>query len=124
GRSEADEARNRSFGAGVVDDPYPVYHELLAQCPVHRGGMGEPFGVPTAFDAFADRGVTTVYGYREAVDVLRDDARFSNRWYDASLNLMIGPNMLGMDEPEHKRQRLLLQRVLQARDAVVAHRHR
>jgi cytochrome P450 len=116
GRSEADEARNRSFGAGVIDDPYPVYHELLAQCPVHHGGMGEPFGVPTAFDAFADRGLTTVYGYREVVEVLRDDARFSNRWYDASLNLMIGPNMLGMDEPEHKRQRLLLQRAFSKRE--------
>jgi cytochrome P450 len=116
GRSEADEARNRSFGAGVIDDPYPVYQELLAQCPVHHGGVGEPFGVPTAFDAFADRGLHTVYGYREAVDVLRQDARFSNRWYDASLNLMIGPNMLGMDEPEHKRQRLLLQRAFSKRE--------
>jgi cytochrome P450 len=116
GRSEADEARNRSFGAGIVDDPYPVYRELLAQCPVHRGGVGEPFGVPTAFDAFADRGLTTVYGYREVVDVLRNDALFSNRWYDASLNLMIGPNMLGMDEPEHKRHRLLLQRSFSKRE--------
>ena len=83
GRSEADEARNRSFGAGVIDDPYPVYRELLAQCPVHHGGVGEAFGVPTAFDAFADRGLTTVYGYREVIDVLRDDRTFSNSWYDA-----------------------------------------
>jgi cytochrome P450 len=116
GRSEADEARNRSFGAGVIDDPYPAYRELLAECPVHRGGMGEPFGVPTAFDAYSDRGLHTVYGYREAVDVLRNDTRFSNRWYDVSLNLMIGPNMLGMDEPEHKRQRLLLQRAFSKRE--------
>jgi cytochrome P450 len=116
GRSEADEARNRSFGAGVVDDPYPTYRELLAACPVHRGGVGEPFGVPTAFDAYADRGLTTVYGYREVVEVLRNDARFANRWYDASLNLMLGPNMLGMDEPEHKRHRLLLQRAFSKRE--------
>lgn len=116
GRSEADEARNRSFGAGIVDDPYPTYHQLLAERPVHRGGVGDPFGVSTAFDVFADRGPVTVYGYREAVDVLRNDARFTNQWYDASLNLMLGPNMLGMDEPEHKRQRLLLQRSFSKRE--------
>lgn len=116
GRSEADEARNRSFGAGIVDDPYPVYRDLLAQCPVHRGGVGDPFGLPTSFDAFAERGLTTVYGYREAVDVLRNDARFTNQWYDRSLNLMIGPNMLGMDEPQHKRHRLLLQKSFSKRE--------
>lgn len=108
GRSEADEARNRSFGAGVVDDPYPTYQRLLSECPVHTGGVGDPFGV-SVIDAFADVDSVTVYGYRAAVEVLRDDSRFSNSWYDRSLNLMIGPNMLGMDEPQHKRQRLLLQ---------------
>ena len=116
GRSEADEARNRSFGAGLVDDPYPTYHSLLAQCPVHRGGVGTPFDLPSTFDAYAERGLTTVYGYREAVEVLRNDAVFTNAWYDASLNLMLGPNMLGMDEPEHKRQRLLLQRSFSKRE--------
>jgi cytochrome P450 len=116
GRSEADEARNRSFGAGVVDDPYPTYRAMLAECPVHRGGVGAPFGLPTTFDAFAERGLVTVYGYREVVEVLRQDARFSNDWYDVSLNLMLGPNMLGMDDPEHKRQRLLLQRSFSKRE--------
>jgi cytochrome P450 len=116
GRSEADEARNRSFGAGVIDDPYPTYRRLLAECPVHRGGIGDPFGVPAVTDTFSERQAFTAYSYSAAAEVLRDDARFSNRWYDPSLNAMIGPNMLGMDEPEHKRQRLLLQRSFSKRE--------
>jgi cytochrome P450 len=116
GRSEADEARNRSFGAGLVADPYPTYHRLLAQCPVHAGGVGEQFGIPIV-DPFGDNpNLVTAYSYRTVVEVLRNDAVFSNRWYDRSLNLMIGPNMLGMDEPEHKRQRLLIQSAFSKRE--------
>ncbi len=99
GRSEVDAARNRSFGAGLVDDPYPIYHQLLEQCPVHSGGIAEHFGIPV-IDAFADSAQSfTAFGYRSVVDALRDDRTFSNQWYDRSLNLMIGPNMLGMMRP-------------------------
>jgi cytochrome P450 len=116
GRSEVDAARNRSFGAGLVDDPYPIYHQLLEQCPVHTGGIAEHFGIPV-IDAFADSAQSfTAFGYRSVVDVLRDDRTFSNQWYDRSLNLMIGPNMLGMDAPAHKRQRLLLQSAFSKRE--------
>ena len=30
-------ARDASAGIGIVDDPYPRYHELQAQCPMHGG---------------------------------------------------------------------------------------
>ena len=33
GDSDAEIARNRNCGAGVVDDPYPTLHALRAQCP-------------------------------------------------------------------------------------------
>ena len=115
GRSDADDARNRSFGAGLVDDPYPTYHRLLAECPVHRGGIGEHFGVPV-IGAFAAENTFTAYSYRSVVDVLRNDAVFSNQWYAPTLTSMIGPNMLGMDSPAHKRQRLLLQGAFSKRE--------
>ena len=53
GRSEVDEARNRSFGAGLVDDPYPVYHRLLRECPVQHGGVSQHFGVANATEGRA-----------------------------------------------------------------------
>ena len=101
GRSDVDAARNRSFGAGLVDDPYPTYHRLLEQCPVLAGGISEHFGIPV-IDAFAASPQSfTALGYRSVVDVLRDDRTYSNEWYAPSLNMMIGPNMLGMDAPAH-----------------------
>ncbi len=116
GRSEVDAARNRSFGAGLVGDPYPIYHRLLEQCPVLAGGIGDHFDVPV-IDAFADSPQAfTALGYRAVVDVLRDERTYSNQWYAPSLNMMIGPNMLGMDAPAHKRQRLLLQSAFSKRE--------
>jgi cytochrome P450 len=116
GRSEADEARNRSFGAGLVDDPYPTYHRLLTECPVHHGGVGQHFGIDVV-DAYAAGAESyTAFGYAACVDVLRNDRAYSNEWYAPSLNTMIGPNMLGMDEPAHKRQRLLLQGAFSKRE--------
>jgi len=115
GRSDADEARNRSFGAGLVDDPYPVYHDLLERCPVHAGGISQLFGVPAIADsATVDQFVA--HSYRECVQVLKSDATFTNQWYAPTLNAMIGPNMLGMDEPQHKRFRLLVQRAFSKRE--------
>jgi len=115
GRSEVDEARNRTFGAGLVDDPYPTYHRLLRECPVHAGGVAQHFGVTSAIEATGDS-LFTVNSYRECVDILKADTAFTNQWYEPSLNVMIGPNMLGMDEPEHKRFRLLVQRAFSKRE--------
>jgi cytochrome P450 len=115
GRSEVDEARNRSFGAGLVDDPYPTYHRLLRECPVHQGGVSQHFGIPTANEGGGE-GLYTVNSYRECVDILKSDTAFTNEWYEGSLNAMIGPNMLGMDEPQHKRFRLLVQRAFSKRE--------
>jgi cytochrome P450 len=115
GRSEVDEARNRSFGAGLVDDPYPTYHRLLRECPVHAGGIAQHFGVTNAIEATGDS-LFTVHSFRECVDILKSDTSFTNQWYEPSLNVMIGPNMLGMDEPQHKRFRLLVQRAFSKRE--------
>ena len=46
GVNEADRVRNRAMGAGLIDDPYPRYHELRATGPVHRGTIPEHLGIP------------------------------------------------------------------------------
>ena len=41
--AKTNEARDRAMGIGVVDDPYPRYHELREQCPVHHGTLTGAF---------------------------------------------------------------------------------
>ena len=69
GRSEVDEARNRSFGAGLVDDPYPDLPAAVARVPRAHGGVSQHFGVTNAIEATGDR-LYTVNSFRECVDML------------------------------------------------------
>jgi cytochrome P450 len=112
GATEADAARNRAMGAGVVDDPYPVFHELLEQCPVERGSLNRHFPNPLrrTFDGVVEDRTITVHGYEPALEALRQASVLSSEgFYGPAINLAIGKSILGMDEPEHRRMRLLLQ---------------
>ena len=103
----------------LVEDPYPYFDELRAECPVLR---------------LPHLGVVAVTGYDEAWDVYRDTESFS------SCNSVIGPyasfpvplegddistvvaqhrhelpmheHMVTMDPPDHTRERALLMRLL------------
>jgi cytochrome P450 len=105
--------------ASLVEDPYPYFDELRAQCPV----------LP-----LPHLGVVAVTGYDEAHDVYRDPDTFS------SCNSVVGPfalfpvplegdditeivaqyrdqlpmheHMVTMDPPEHTRERALTMRLL------------
>lgn len=112
GATEADAARNRAMGAGVVDDPYPVFHELLQQCPVERGSLLQHFPNPASrqFEGIVEDRTITAHSYEAGVEVLRQaEALSSERFYGPALNAAIGKSVIGMDEPEHRRMRLLLQ---------------
>jgi cytochrome P450 len=103
----------------LLEDPYPYFDHLRAQCPV----------LPTAH-----HGVVAVSGYEEATDVYREIDTFS------SCNSVIGPfaafpvplegddigsiideyrdqlpmheHMVTMDPPDHTRERALLMRLI------------
>jgi cytochrome P450 len=103
----------------LVEDPYPYFEELRAQCPVL---------------ALPHLGVVAVTGYDESNDVYRDTEAFS------SCNSVIGPfatfpvplegddvtdivaryrdqmpmyeHMVTMDPPDHTRERALLMRLI------------
>jgi cytochrome P450 len=107
------------FDESLIEDPYPYFEELRAQCPVL---------------ALPHLGVVAVTGYDEANDVYRDTDSFS------SCNSVIGPfatfpvplegddiseilethrdqipmyeHMVTMDPPEHSRERALLMRLI------------
>jgi cytochrome P450 len=112
GATEADAARNRAMGAGLVDDPYPVFHELLAKCPVEHGSLSLHFPNPMSrrFEGVVEDRTITVHAYEPGLEALRQAAVLSSEgFYGPALNVAIGKSVIGMDEPEHRRLRLLLQ---------------
>jgi cytochrome P450 len=112
GATEADAARNLAMGAGLVDDPYPLFHELIARCPVEYGSLLQHFPNPASrqFEGVVADRTITAHAYEAGVDALRQsEALSSEKFYGPALNAAIGQSVIGMDEPEHRRMRLLLQ---------------
>lgn len=113
GATDADEARNRLFGIGLVDDVYPTYAELRRDGGVHPGSIESHFPVP---DLYADEAQCSVYTRDAGIDVLRRPEDFSSGSYGRNLDLFIGPSVIGMDEPGHRRMRNLLQGAFSKRE--------
>ena len=107
GVSAADEARNRAFGAGLVDDPYPHFHELRGTCPVRAGSIASQFPAMAARQGLVPRGSSSFSTY--SFDVLRRHDVFSSKGFYEGLESSIGPTIISMDEPEHRRMRSLVQ---------------
>jgi cytochrome P450 len=103
-------SKDRFFGVGVVDDPYPRWAELQSQCPVHHGSVSGQFGMTGPDNLlFPDETYWSAYTYDAVDDVLRRSEAFSSSWYHNSLGEVIGRTILEMDPPEHHRFRMLLQ---------------
>jgi cytochrome P450 len=103
-------ARDAQAGIGIVADPYPRYHELRSQCPVHEGTLTEKFGFAGLDGALMpDRRHVVVLGYERVESVLKDTDGFSSSWYAAQLESSVGRSILQMDPPEHQRHRLVVQ---------------
>jgi cytochrome P450 len=111
GGSDAEVERNRIFGAGIVDDPYPTLHALRDACPVHAGMIAANFPGMAGMQPLVPTGVDTysTYGYETALDVLRRADDFASEPFYAGLAASIGPSVISMDEPEHRRMRSLVQ---------------
>lgn len=108
GATDLDAERNKLMGAGVVSDPYPTFARLTAESDVHAGSVVDHFPGMVAMNA-GEGPQFTVYGFDACTEVLRDSGTYSSTWYEGSLNAIIGPTMIGMDDPEHRRMRALLQ---------------
>jgi len=98
-------------GAGTVTDPYPVFAELRAECPVHAGGFEDRFGPVTGVDpALLNEGPQyTPLSFEAVQTVLKDGETFSSSAYADSMGLVMGHSILEMDEPEHHQYRSLIQ---------------
>jgi cytochrome P450 len=92
--------------SGNVRDPYPVMGEYRRKSPVHVGpiDLGDGFDV---HDPSKPQPVT-VFGFDEAVQVLRDNETFSSTVYEGIMGAVMGRTILQMDEPEHRLHRALV----------------
>jgi cytochrome P450 len=111
GAFDAEVQRNRTFGAGIVDDPYPTLHRLRSDGPVHPGTIEGQFPAMEGLRPMMPTGVPTfaTYDYDAALDVLRRSGDFASAPFYADLSASIGRSVIGMDEPDHRRMRSLVQ---------------
>jgi cytochrome P450 len=98
---------DNAMGADSCRDPYPEFAALRAQ-----GGIVEmPAENSAMMTAFGQTGPSFLAVSHDAVsEVLRDGQTFSSGAYRESMGLVMGPNILVMDEPEHGRYRSLIQK--------------
>lgn len=101
-------AFDESTGAGSVRDPYPVFHELRAACPVQTGNYAQHFDRSDPMLSDPERTYTSL-SFEAVQAVLKDGETFSSAAYADSMGLVMGHSILEMDEPEHHRYRSLIQ---------------
>jgi cytochrome P450 len=97
------------MGAGLIDDPYPRYHELRATGPVHQGTIPDHLGITDARGSHPDGLDFSAYSWATVDEILRDNEAYSNASYAPTLEPFIGKTILQMDGKEHRRYRGLAQ---------------
>jgi cytochrome P450 len=101
-------ALDEAFGSSKRD-PYPRLAELRAQCPVVEGTLNELFDADAPIMAALVGVPRVVLGYDAANTVFRDADTYSSRPEAIPLFYeMMGPTMIQMDNPEHRRARGLV----------------
>lgn len=96
-------------GGGVVGDPYPIWADLLAQGPVHKGGIGGLTGRSDDRGAMYIDGMEhySVFSFAGVSEVFtRKDDFDSGHYQDMGT---FTDTILAMDGPGHRRYRDLIQ---------------
>ncbi|MQY27548.1 cytochrome P450 [Nocardia aurantia] len=102
-------------GGGYSDDPYPAWHRLRAQAPVHAGTVHELTGVaePLVFHGLPhpDRPHFSAFGYEVCSAAYRDPVTFASSPDAVGATGAIGTDssMLVMGGARHRRYRGLVQ---------------
>jgi cytochrome P450 len=101
---------NRSVGAGVVEDPYPLLAMARAKGPMLKENL-EAELLSSEVDPQVTMGpeVFTAFSYDAVQTVLRDGETFSSAGYAEVMGAVMGHTILEMDEPEHHTYRGLVQ---------------
>ncbi len=110
GANPADRARNRAMGAGLVDDPHPVFDRLRESGPIHPGAISTQFGIEGADQrTWPDRPNFSAFSWATVDTIMRDSLTYSSSWYEPVLMPTVGRSLIQMDEPDHRRYRALIQ---------------
>jgi len=104
------------LGGSYEGDPYPVWHELRAQAPVHPGIVHEltGFSGPAMFQGlpYPDRPHFSAFTFAACDEAFRNDRVFRSSPEPVDLEggeLSAMNSMLTMDGPQHRRYRGLVQ---------------
>jgi cytochrome P450 len=101
-------------GAGLVDDPWPIWATLLASGPVHKGTLAECMGMPPELcgGSLYRPGTTyySVFSFAACSDVfIRKDDFGSEAYIDMGVRHEFGDTILNMDGIRHRRYRDVVQ---------------
>jgi len=113
---DIDDEAERS-GGGIVDDPYPVWAELLKQGPVHKGPIAALMGRSPDAGSMYMPGFEhyTVFSFAGVSEVFtRKDDFFSGNYQDMQ---SFPDTILAMDGLRHRRYRDLIQEHFQPAQA-------
>jgi cytochrome P450 len=100
---------------GFEDDPYPVWHRLREQAPIHPGTLHELTGHhgPIVFQGlpYDDRPHFTAFTFAACDEALRDERRFASSPTAVDFSGEVEPlnSMLSMGGAQHRRYRALVQ---------------
>jgi cytochrome P450 len=102
--------KDRQGGIGVIFDIDSPLRKAREECPVREGTISEHFGLEGHERLhFTDRDHYAALSFSAADQVLRDGETFSSSYVDVTFGGVIGRTILGMDAPDHRSYRGLLQ---------------
>ncbi len=100
---------------GDIRDPYPSFAEKRRNEPVTRGPMLEELRKLMPEGIIDEENSFSVFRFEDASRVLRDHETFSSTGYDATIGMVMGHTILGMDPPEHRAHRNLVAEAFRAK---------
>jgi cytochrome P450 len=106
------------MGGGAVADPWPVWSDLLAKGPVHKGTIAETMGLPSKYNGGGNydpnRTCYSVFSFAAVSEVFtRKNDFWSDNYNDMGTAEEFGDTILNMDGARHRAHRDLIQQFFQ-----------
>lgn len=100
-------------GSGVIEDPFPIWAELRAKAPVHRGTLSECMGMaPERSGTLYRPGMEhySAFSFDAVSEAFTRKDDFSSGFYtDVGIPHRLGDSILSMDGERHRRFRDIIQ---------------
>jgi cytochrome P450 len=100
---------DRAMGSETCRTPYPEFAQMRAEGPVVCRALDSTLGISPEALASEQPRLYVAVTHDAVARVLRDGDAFSSGAYRESMGIVMGPNILVMDEPDHGRYRNVIQ---------------